>query len=368
MKRRPWLWLVVLAVLAVAAVAIAGPGRASDAGPQGTLALRRFLTGMGRTVRSGDNPAPGASVFVLFNDLRSTEQADSLLGWARDGGTLVVADPRSAVLSEAGIHPAGNVGHYSFGPPTVAPACVAPETVGVKTVAIDAGDALLATAGAGAAACFPLSSGAFEISEPMGSGRLVALGGMSPFTNALLSHAGNARFALGLLGSPGPGDGGTVVFGSPAPPGAVPPGLWKTLPPAARVALLEAGLALLAFALYRARRFGRPVPEHLPAPVPASELVDAVGRLYRSARATGFAGDTMRAFTLRRLRTRVAGGAGPGPADAEAISSALSGLTGRDPEAVRRLVAGPAPVSDDELINLGRGLEELRQQVEDSWV
>jgi hypothetical protein len=357
--KRPWVWLAALALVLIATVVVSGPGPNAGTGPQGTLALERLLARMGLRVEHADSPPAGAAAFVLFSDLRTTPQADALLNWARDGGTLVVADPSSAILSEAGFATDGNVGNYSFGPATLRPGCAVPEAAGVRTLAVDAGDSVLDASDAGVTGCFPVSKATFELSEPMGSGRLVALGGMSPFTNALLLQDSNATFAVDLLGSAG----GTVVFGSPAPPGAVPAGTWASLPLVAKVVLIQILIALLAFAALRARRFGRPVAEHLPAPVPASELVDAVGRLYRSSRATAYAGDTMRHFTLRRLAARIGGGGSSAPLDPEALSSTLAELSGRTPEDVHRLVAGPPPANDEELIALGRGLEELRQQI-----
>jgi hypothetical protein len=363
-RLRSWLPIGAIAVLAVAVVLIAGPGASSDAGPAGTLALHRFLARMGLHVQQADNPPAGPGVFVLFSDLRSTDEAQGLLGWVQDGGTLVISDPKSPTLAEANITSPGLVGNYSPGGTRLAAGCVAPETVGVTSLAVDPLNSVWTVAGTGGAGCFPVDGGSFELSDPMGSGRLVALGGVAPFTNALLGQASNARFALQLFSS---GPGGTVVFGSAAPPGTAPTGLWALLPLAARVVIVQVAVAVVLFAAYRARRFGKPVREAIAAPVPAGELVDAVGRLYRSSRATAFAGDTMRRFTMRRLRARVGAGGGVGPVDPEELSAVLAGVAGRDPEAVHRLVAGPPPATDEELIALGRELEELRAQVEQSW-
>ena len=196
----------------------------------------------------------------------------------------------------------------------------------------------------------------------------MALGGTSPLTNALLSEADNAAFALGVFGS-----GGPVVFGPATPPGsAAAGGLWATLPLPARLVVIQIAIALVVFALVRARRFGKPLAERVPSPVPAGELVEAVGRLYRSSRASSFAGETLRRATLRRFRSRL--GAGPElgtrmdrEAD-EALSSTLAQLSGSDAGRIRRLLTGPGPAGDEELIALGQELEELRRRIEGSWV
>jgi hypothetical protein len=202
------------------------------------------------------------------------------------------------------------------------------------------------------------------MSRPLGEGRVVALGGYSPFTNALLTKADNAAFALGVFGS-----GGPVIFGAPTVPGSgTSKGLWRSLPRGARLVLIQIAAALVVFAFVRGRRFGRPVFERIPSPIPASQLVDAVGRLYRSARAAPFAGDVLRRATIRRLRSRLGLGPGAGldAGDAEALSSTLARLSGTDAEELRRLLTGPAPADDDGLIVLGQELEELRRSVEAS--
>src|SRR5207302_10639918 len=121
-------------------------------------------------------------------------------------------------------------------------------------------------------------------------------------------------------------------------------------------------------------------------PGAAGDLAEPGVGLYRSARAGAFAGDTLRRGTRRRLRSRLglgpeppAGGteppaagaeppaAGPGGAE-DALSSTVARLSGSSPEQVQRLLHGPGPATEEELIALGRELEELRRRVEGSWI
>ncbi|MCW3037435.1 MAG: hypothetical protein JWM17_2747 [Actinobacteria bacterium] len=360
--KRPWVLLGVLAVLIVAGAVLAGPSGSADGGPHGTLALRRYLQAMGGTVRTGDTPPDGPAVFVLLQDLRDANQAGDLVSWARAGGTLVVANPQSETAAAAGVGTVGRVGHYAFGPTTLAPGCVAPEIAGVHTLAVDAGDSVLES-DAGGVGCFPISGGTFEVTAPVGRGKVVVLGGISPLTNALLGRADNAAFAQGVFGS-----GGPVVFGPPLPPGGAPPkGLLGSLPAGARVVLFEIALAAVIFAFVRGRRFGRPTNEAIPSPVPSGELVHAVARLYRSARARAFAGDVLRRGIRRRLRSRLGLGPEPPAADNGALSSTVAQLSGGNPDHVQRLLYGPGPTTEEELIALGRDLEELRRRLEGSW-
>jgi hypothetical protein len=361
--KRSWSLLAVLAVLVVAGVVLSGPSGSDDRGPHGTLALRRYLAAMGSPVRSADTPPDGPAVFVLLKDLRNANRAGDLVSWARAGGTVVVADPQSETAAAAGVGTVGRVGHYAFGPTSLAPACVVPEIAGVHTLAVDAGDSVLES-DAGGVGCFPISGGTFEVTTPVGRGKVVVLGGTSPLTNALLGKADNAAFAQGVFGS-----GGPVVFGPPVPPGGSPPkGLFGSMPAGARVVLFQIALAAVVFALVRGRRFGKPTNEAIPSPVPSGELVHAVARLYRSARARAFAGDVLRRATRRRLRSRLGLGPEPPAADTGSLSSTVAQLAGSNPDHVQRLLYGPGPTTEEELIALGRELEELRRRVEGSWI
>jgi hypothetical protein len=379
--RRRWILLGIAGALVVVVALLSGPASSDERGPHGTLALRRYLVAMGLSVRNADTPPDGPGVFVVLTDLRDPGQAGDLVSWARGGGTLVVADPQSATAAAAGVGAVGRVGHYAFGPARLDPACATPEIAGVRTLAVDAADSVLAS-DPGGVGCFPISGGSFAVTTPLGSGKVIVLGGVSPLTNALLGHDDNAAFAIGVFGS-----GGPVVFGPPVPPGsAASKGLIGSLPPAARVVLGQLVVALGVFALVRGRRFGRPTFEQVPSPVASGELVHAVARLYRSARARAFAGDVLRRGTRRRLRSRL--GLGPEPptgtqpgtapgmqpgsppgisaAVDEALSSTVAQLSGSSPDRVQRLLGGPGPTTDEELIALGRELEELRRRVEGS--
>src|SRR5437660_9390463 len=258
--KRSWTLLAVLAVLVVAGVVLSGPSGSDDRGPHGTLALRRYLASMGSTVRNADTPPDGPAVFVVLKDLRDANQAGDLVSWARAGGTLVVADPQSETAAAAGVGTVGRVGHYAFGPTNLAPGCVAPEIAGVHTLAVDAGDSVLGS-DAGGVGCFPISEGAFEVTAPMGSGKVVVLGGISPLTNALLGKADNAAFATGVFGA-----GGPVVFGPPLPPGgAEPKGLVGSLPEGARIVPFQIALAAVFFAFVRGRWVGGRTCEGAPS-------------------------------------------------------------------------------------------------------
>ena len=109
MRRRPVVVVVALIVFTVVAVVLTGTDRRSgpplspeSTDPDGVRAMRQLLDSLGADVAVGpDLPAVGGVVVVLRDDL-AQDQADDLEAWVGEGGTLVVADPRSLFAPERG--------------------------------------------------------------------------------------------------------------------------------------------------------------------------------------------------------------------------------------------------------------------------
>jgi hypothetical protein len=169
----------------------------------------------------------------------------------------------------------------------------------------------------------------------------------------MLREGDNAVLAAGLSSA-----GSEVVFGPPTEglPGSE--GIWDVLPDGARAFLIAIVVAAVAFALVRARRLGGPIVEAPLAPIPGSELVHAAGRLYRRGRATGYAGALMRQAALGRLSKRFIAD------DARDLAGAIAREGGLPRERVEKILAGPEPRSDDDLMRLGAELETLSATVE----
>jgi hypothetical protein len=346
MTRRGIVQGVVLAAMLVVAALIAVPQPTDESGPGGTLALERFLQRMGLEVRSEQEP-PDRGTYVLLRDLRTEEQAERLLSWVVEGGRLVVAEPGSSLLAEAGLQPRQSIG--SSRPEVLHPACVAPEIAGVEALAVAPDDAGFSGLPTRAIGCFPGDDhDPFLVVVPRGSGTIIGLGGVSPLTNEFLRTEGNAALALRLVGS-----GGPVVFGPPVPSGfGAGKGLWASLPSRAKGAAVVLVLAAGLFAVSRGRRLGRPVQEEPLVVVPASQLAQAAANLYRNAGAAGHAGALLRRAAAWRLAGRF-------------------GLRGADPEAVGRVLVAdgmrdaldvldrPDPRDDDELVALGRDVARV---------
>jgi len=319
--------------------------------PQSMDALRRFLGSLGYDVSEGAGLPPAGGTFVIVEDVRRPDEAQAILEWVQDGGHLVVTDPMSEFLGPLGGTSAATIGF--IGTQELAPGCVSPAVVGVERVVVRATDRVLESADPAVVSCFPVGDGAFLLTRDLGDGRLTVIGGPSAFTSAMLRDEDNAVLAAGLAGP-----GQEVVFGPPASSAPGPIGLWDALPDGARAAVVGIATAAVAFALVRARRLGRPAVEEPIAPIPGSELVRAAGRMYRQARATGYAGTLMRRAAAARLSRRLGG---VGTHDLVATMARASGLP---QDRVGEILGGREPRSDEELMELGAELEGLSARAE----
>jgi Domain of unknown function (DUF4350) len=339
-------WIVGIFLVLVLAFAVFAPAPSQDE----TLILRRFLEQMHVEVASGGTPVDG-SAFLLMHDARTADQDAALLDWADRGGTLIVADVGSTIT--AGL--ADVSGRQGFtGTTDLATDCVHPAILGVGHLTVAAADAGLDPADGANVPCFVSDAGSYALFVPRGDGMVVLLGGTSVMSNELLREGDNAFFVLDLLG-------GGVVLGSPTDPNAPSTGIWAALPTGARAAILELAIAVCIFALARGRRLGRPHDEALPSPIPSGELVRAAGALYRSARAYRYCATLLRRGTSARLARRL--GITSPPDDPE-LPVFVARASGQDADLVRRVLDGPDPGGDEDLIALGHELDALHRRSE----
>ena len=241
----------------------------------------------------------------------------------------------------------------------------------------------------GPTTCYPASSGAALVAVPgtAGRGPVTVLGTDAPLRNGELTGGGNAALALDVLGArdrlvwfrPGPLD--SLEPGAPGRP------LRDFLPDWVLPGTAMLGVAALLLALARGRRLGPVVPERLPVVVAAGETTAGRARLYRRHRARDAAAAALRTAAVRDLAARlgwsvrppgtgrpraaptragtaravrprapVPGGLPPGLAEAVAARSGVPATR------VAHLLGGPVPQDDDALVDLARGLTELRER------
>ncbi len=352
-----WLALVVVVVAGVVLIGRpAGSGPPLDpssTGPLGTAALVALLDELGAEVDVG-NAAPGPDdqvALVLADDLDDAGRAQ-LVSWTQAGGTLVVADPQS-VLHPFPVKEAPGLGLL---PAPVDRSCDLPALASVAEVAPPTGSVAYDLV-PGSTGCYRQGGGAYLAAATEGDGVVVAVGGAGLFTNQAIGDADNAVLAAALL-APRPGTG--VAFLRPPVPGSGGEGLAELVGDNVKAVLAQLGLAFVVYALWRARRLGRPVVERQPVELEASELVVAVGRLLQQARhhdeAARLVGDDLR----RRLADRL--GLGP-DASAEQVAEVAARRSGIPVERVRATMA-PPPLDDaDALVAHAQRVEAVHQEV-----
>jgi len=124
--------------------------------------------------------------------------------------------------------------------------------------------------------------------------------------------------------------------------------------------VIQLAIAAVLIALWRARRLGPLISERLPVVVRASETVEGHAALYQSRRARDRATAALREDLLARMLPRL-GLVRDAPQDA--VAGAVAARSRRGQQDIARILYGPAPGTDTELLGLARSLDELEREV-----
>ncbi|MBT0994638.1 DUF4350 domain-containing protein [Cellulomonas sp. DKR-3] len=298
--------------------------------------------------------APGVTVLVVGDRDLGDAQLDALPGLRSD---LVLLEAPWAAEAVAGITSAWSG-----------------STAGPRTAQCSDEDALAAgeivssgslAAPPDATVCFPAveglpDEGTYVVTEADGR-RVAALAGSDLLTNEHLATAGNAALALRVLGRTP-----ELVWYIPSlddpygGPGSDEAALTSTMPPWVGPLAWQLLLVVVVAGVWRGRRLGPLVTEHLPVVVRAGEATRGRGRLYRRARAHGHAGAALRAAAATRCAARLGL---PRAAAAPEVVTAIAHATGRREDAVEALLYGPPPADDRGLALLARDLDDLESEV-----
>jgi Domain of unknown function (DUF4350) len=336
--------------------------------PSGSLALAELLRDQGVTIDVADTAdaaaaaladAAAATVFVAYGQYLGPVQIGKLSAAAH----VVLVDPSGDALS-----------HYAPGlaadddplrlkdrePNCTLPAAVAAGEArmggaGYRSTDSDRSGPLIACYGSGAAS--PL----VQLSDS-GGPTVTVLGSGSALTNERLGQDGNAALAMNLLG-----DSSRLVWYLPTLGELLTSigqqerkSLWQLIPSGWKWAMVQALLAGVLFALWRARRLGPVVTEPLPVVVRAAEATEGRARLYRKIKATDRAADALRAASRDRLAPMVGLTA---TSDPRALTGAIADRTGRPAQQVGALLYGAAPATDAALVKLADDLDSLTREV-----
>lgn len=366
-RRRTWWWialalLVIVAVSSVAAyLTTPRPGGEMDpraTSPQGAHALVTLLRNRGVDVTVADTvddvvrKATPDTLVLVAQTPRIRD--DALLNRLADlpGDLLLVAPDASARTILAPDIRTGRVPAF-----TDRPGCALREAERAGTVDLGAARSYVAAPGRSVDSCY----GGALVRYRDGGRTVTVVGSASFLTNAELAREGNAALAMNLAGS-----SPRLIWFAPQHilgDQAGSSSIFDLIPANVRWLFWQLCTALALAAWWRGRRLGPLVSEPLPVVVRASETVEGLGRLYRSRRARGRAAAALRTAALRRLGPRL--GLGPTPEPPALVDAAAQRLN-EDPDWLRHVFFGPTPDSDDALIALAHGLDDIERQVTDS--
>ncbi len=178
-------------------------------------------------------------------------------------------------------------------------------------------------------------------------------------TNDYLDQEGNAALALRAAGAkehvtwylPSPEDD----FGQDSTAATMP-----LLSPPVIGLMVVIGLALI---LWRGRRLGPVVSEHLPVVVKASEATTGRARLYRHHQSYSHAGSALRAGAVASVSRAL--GLAPS-AGREEVASVIAAATGRPVQQIDSLLYGQPPTDDATLVALATALDIMESEVHHS--
>ncbi|MEV8533572.1 DUF4350 domain-containing protein [Streptomyces sp. NPDC051211] len=382
--RRARGFLLFLAVLLAAGIVLAAfdSGRQHaaldprSADPLGSRALAQLLDERGVTTRvvtstqeAADAAGPDTTLLVTDPGLLGPAQQHTLrTAIDLSGGRTVLLGPRG---STARALAPGVESRAATGDELRAPDCALPAAVSAGR-AQTGGDVRYTTANPEATGCYPDGGRPTLLVLPAtAGGDTVLLGNSALLHNENLAEQGNASLALHLLGSRP-----HLVWYLPSVAelaesgGAEDKSLLELVPAGWGWALLQLALAAVLAALWRARRLGPLVTEHLPVVVRASEATEGRARLYRKAGARDRAATVLRAAARERLAALVgvpaAGAHDPGvllPAVSAAAGPAQPQPPARD---LTHLLFGPTPADDAALVALADHLDALEREVRTS--
>ena len=193
-------------------------------------------------------------------------------------------------------------------------------------------------------------------------GRTVTVVGSADFmTNGGLLREGNAALAMNLAGYQP-----RLIWYAPQRlqgEAHADRSITELIPPAVGWVVVQLGVVVVLLALWQGRRLGPLVAERLPVVVRASETVEGRARLYRARRARGQAAEALRTAALHRLTPRLGLAAN---AAEPAVAAAVAHRCGLDETVAYRILFGPAPQADSDLIALAQALDDIERQVSQS--
>jgi hypothetical protein len=300
-------------------------------------------------------PDSGTRVAFLARDSLDDQAEADLRTWVRGGGTLVLADPSSPLASPT----SGEVGGFAL----VRGQCDLDGVDDVSRIEIGGlNNDLEFTGGERFRAgdhpsCFGDGDTAYVVEQRLGEGKIISVGSPNLFANGYLQSADDSVLAMRLLQ---PGGSQTVAILDAGATGSGRTTLIDLISDRVIQATIQLGIAFLIYALWRARRLGRPVVERQPVAIAGSQLVEAVGALEHRARATDRAGAAIRHDVRRIARERY--GLAP-RVSGTMLSDVVAERTGLDRVRVAYALSDSPVLDETTLVALTNELDTIRKEI-----
>jgi hypothetical protein len=367
LKRTAFWSIGTLVAVIVAAVVLLGRGvavsdgiflSAENAAPGGGMAVAEVLADQGvdvkvaGTLREASAALEGANATLLLHDAEGyleSEQVEEISHLARH---TVLIEPGLLQLREV----APQVGAAGAVEGELEADCSVGAVSRAGTVLGDGSGYRLATEAENAKSCLGSGDDTYSLIQFAGDGRTVTvLGASAALSNEHIGSLGNAALALGVLGEnptlvwyqPSIGD----ITGSTATIADLTPA-W--LSPVLALMLL----VVIAAGVWKGRRMGPLVVEHLPVTVPAGETVDGRARLYQKASARLRTLDALRVGTISRLAVTCGL---PRTASVAEVAAMVATITSQNLHEIRWLLLEAEPATDRDLIRLSDELLTLEK-------
>jgi hypothetical protein len=361
---------LVFVLVAVAVYAVTRPRERevdflspTSGSPNGSRAVVNVLRDQGVDVEPATTLAevravdsdPAATTLLLYDAslVLGTDQHRELLRLADRVVVLDAVDTELGDFAPGVVYASDGFGE-TFRVDCDLPAAERAESVSGSPYLYDVSDADADVTG-----CFETADGLYAVVHTRTSGAEVTIVGISQvFTNGRILDAGNAAFALNLLG-----EHETLIWYRPdlsdLDSGEIPSAVTLT-PPWVTPLILLVVLFGLAAAIWRGRRLGSLVTERLPVVVRANETMEGRARLYERAGSREHALDSLRIGAIARLATLCGL---PRRATLDEVVGAVAALTGRTRDELSALLVDRVPANDGDLVALSDDLLLLEAEL-----
>lgn len=355
--------LAAMAVLAIVSAWLTAPRWGGRLDPEATsplgghalIALLRdrgvevVVAGTVEDVESAARP----DTLVLMAETANTRGEELLKRLAAVPGDHLVVEP--TVYSRGILAP--EIRLRSGGVPAGDPDCELREALRAGSVAFDPADTYEHAGDVPVTRCY----GGAVVRYTAGERTVTVVGSADFMTNGGLLEGGGAALAMNLAGQ----RSRLIWYAPQTVQGDITAdkAVGELIPEQLSWVVVQLCLVVVLLALWQGRRLGPLVAERIPVVVRASETVEGRARLYRSRRARDQAAAALRTAARQRLISRISLGAGASEA---AVVAAVAWRCGLDEARAHRILFGPAPATDTELLQLSQALDDIERQVSQS--